>query len=183
MAQGASAAAVVETASIVVDEGLADLCRPPGCPNYGLGASCPPHVGGPAAFRRRLAGYRKALLFRIDVPRSMLLDNARREVFVTLHRLAACIETAAVERGCRDARAYAGGACKMLFCADYVDCPVIANTGTCRWPDQARPSMSGYGIDVFRLMDDAGWPRDPTDDAGNPGREPLSTVVGLVLVC
>jgi len=49
--QGACGAAIIPTAAIVVEDRLADLCRNPGCENYGLSASCPPHVSGPAGFR------------------------------------------------------------------------------------------------------------------------------------
>jgi hypothetical protein len=48
---GASAAAVIAVDRIVIEEGLASLCREPRCENFGLSASCPPHVPGPAKFR------------------------------------------------------------------------------------------------------------------------------------
>ena len=147
---GASAAAVVPTSAIVVDDRLARLCEPPGCPNYGLGAGCPPHVDGPAAFRQKLSLFKKAIVYKIDAPRAMLLDDTRQALFVALHRLAVDIEAAAIANGFENAAAYAGGSCKALFCADDPDCPVIENRGACRWPDRARHSMSGYGIDVFR---------------------------------
>lgn len=180
--QGASAASVVDSAEIVVDDRLAGLCRPPGCPNYGLAASCPPHVGGPAALRERLRTCRKAVVFKFDVPRAMLMDNRRRPLFTALHDLAAGIEAMAVARGFSDARAFAGGSCKTLFCADHAGCPVVDAGGACRWPDRARPSMSGYGIDVFKLMATAGWAGDAAGGAATSDGDPMSAIVGMVLV-
>ena len=59
--QGASQAVVIPTASIVVDDSLADLCRSPDCRVYGQAASCPPHVGGPSEFRKLLSHFERAI--------------------------------------------------------------------------------------------------------------------------
>ena len=89
---GATDAAVVAAADIAVDDALAGLCRRPGCENYGLGAGCPPHVGGPSAFRGMLNSYDRALVFKIDLPSEILFSSQRAEVFRLLHEIAAGIE-------------------------------------------------------------------------------------------
>ena len=50
---GASDSAVISSGDIRVEDDLAALCNGEyTCPNYGLAASCPPHVGGPGQFKK-----------------------------------------------------------------------------------------------------------------------------------
>ncbi|BBO86090.1 hypothetical protein DSCO28_66560 [Desulfosarcina ovata subsp. sediminis] len=180
---GASAAAVIRCQSIPVKDHLADLCKPPGCPNYGLAASCPPHVGGPQRFREQLTRFEHAIVFKIDVRAADLMGAARPDIFRTLHRIAATIEQAAVARGCKDACAFAGGSCKELFCTDHPSCRVVQENGPCRYPAEARPSMSGYGIDVFGLMAALGWPQHRIGDNNHSDDGPTGSIAGMVLIC
>lgn len=180
---GASQAAIISTTNIAVHEHLADLCRQPECKAYGLSASCPPHVRGPSEFRRLLTRFDWAVCLKIDVPTEILLSDERMHVYQLLHKIVATIETAAVDQGCTDARAFAGGSCKQIFCPEQKDCRVVAAGRTCRHPQHARPSMSGFGIDVSRFMQAAGWqlPRITRDT--EPETIPMGSVSGLVLVC
>ncbi len=177
-------AAIIEVKTIVVDDRLADLCRDPGCPNYGLAASCPPHGGGPDQFRRWQATYDWAVLIKIDVPTRTLLSKNRRAAFRRLHEIAVFIEQFAIDSGYSRARALAGGSCKELFCADMPACPVITGNGPCRQPDRARPSMSGYGIDVSRLMAAAGWEmnRATAPPASQSDHHAMAPITALVLI-
>lgn len=65
---GVSDAKAILTTDISIEEDLANLCREPGCENYGLSASCPPHVAGPAGFRKLLNAFKHAIVIKIDVP-------------------------------------------------------------------------------------------------------------------
>ena len=178
---GASAAEVIAAGDIVCEQRYADLCRPPHCENYGLSPGCPPHVDGPAGFKKRLARYRRAVFFRVDVPSEILFSSERRECFQLLHEIAAGIERTAVDLGYRNAQAYAGGSCKQIFCPDEAECRLLAQRGPCRHPLAARPSMSGFGIDVVRLVKAAGWPVGAVGpDAAADGR--LANIYGLVLI-
>ncbi len=179
---GASAAAVLPAGDIVSEDKFAEMCREPRCENYGLSPGCPPHVAGPVAFRKRLARFEKAIFFRIDVPAEVLFSSERRECFQLLHEIAAGIEQKAVNTGFKRARAYAGGSCKQLFCFDHPECRVLSNKGTCRHPQLARPSMSGFGINVARLVEAAGWPVSGiTPDAAASGRR-SENIYGLVMI-
>ncbi len=179
---GATDAAVIPAAGIRVEDRLAGLCLEPRCPSYGLAGSCPPHVSGPPGFRGLLKGFEKALVFRIEVPSEILLSSDRKEIFRLLHEIAASVEQAAVRQGHTRARAFAGGSCKGLFCADEATCRVVDEGGACRNPNRARPSMSGFGIDVSALMASAGWSMNRVD--GEEVKEPpgMGTVSGLVLI-
>ncbi len=179
---GVTAAAVVPAGDIRVDPALAGMCREPRCEAYGLSMSCPPHVSGPDGFRKRLERFSRAVFFKIDVPSELLFSSDRREVFQLLHEMAAGIEHQAVAMGFRGARAYAGGSCKQIFCHDKPECRVVAGRGACRNPQSARPSMSGFGIDVAGLVRKAGWQERLVADADTPPSARMTPVYGLVLV-
>lgn len=178
LAAGATAAAVIDAGDIRLSEALASLCNADACDKYGQAPGCPPVVGGPDDFRRRFAGVDAALVIRIDVPTDILLSSQRREVMQLLHDVASGVERAAKENGWPHAAALAGGSCKYLFCSEETDCPVLEGRGGCRHPERARPSMSGFGIDVTRLMAAAGWRMDRAGDA----EVSVAPVVALVML-
>ena len=180
---GADDAAMVPAGEISAEDELARLCLDPPCENYGTSAGCPPHVAGPSWFRELMKGYEWALVFRIEVPSQILLSDERREVFRRLHEIAAHVEQAAARMGYRQSKGFAGGSCKQIFCRDREACRVLSEAGACRNPGQARPSMSGFGINVSKLMRTAGWSMNRA--LGKPDKETTTgtgTVCGLVLV-
>ena len=179
---GASNAEVISTSGIAVEDHLAKLCREPGCENYGLSASCPPHVAGPSGFRKLLETFEQAVVFKIDVTSEILLSSNRSEVFRALHEIAASIEQAAVNMGYNNSTAYAGGSCKQIFCQDYTYCRVLEEEGECRNPLRARPSMSGFGINVSKLMEVAGWTMSRITQETGRDKVSMGTVCGLVLI-
>jgi predicted metal-binding protein len=179
---GATGAMIIAARDIVVRDELADRCREPGCENYGKSKSCPPNVAGPSMFRRLLEAFTQAMLFKIDVPSDILFSSERLEVFRLLHTTAAGIERSAVELGFDEARAYAGGSCKELFCPDHHECLALSEKGSCRNPEQARPSMSGFGIDVASLFKTAGWTMNWVFDDNGPTKTKMANVCGLVLI-
>ena len=179
---GASAAAIIAAAEIVVDDELAELCKPPKCDKYGQAPSCPPHVSGPDGFREMQAAASFALVFKIDVPSDALFSNQRREVFQLLHQIAAGVELAAVTMGHESTCAFAGGSCKYLFCDEHPDCSLLTGDGSCRYPDQARPSMSGFGIHVAKLMESAGWSFSKAEEDVDGQESATASVCGLVLI-
>ena len=179
---GASDARAISTTDISVEENLAKLCREPGCENYGLSASCPPHVAGPDGFRKLLNAFDHAVVFKIDVSSEILFSDERRDIFRLLHEIAANVEHAAVEMGFQNSNAYAGGSCKQIFCRDHPNCRVLEGYGECRNPFFARPSMSGFGINVLKLKKAAGWMSSKTPRDTNPDTVSMETVCGLVLI-
>lgn len=179
---GATDAGVISTIDISVEDDLAKLCRKPGCENYGLSAGCPPHVAGPDGFRALLKTYELGVAFKIDVPSEILFSDERRDIFRLLHEIAARIEHAAKKMGFHDADAYVGGSCKQIFCRDHTDCRVLAGNGECRNPHFARPSMSGFGVNVLELKKAVGWTTDKTARKANPKMVSMETVCGLILI-
>lgn len=179
---GASDAAAVSVSDISVEEPLADLCREPQCENYGLSSGCPPNVSGPSGFRELLKTVEQVIVFKIDVPWEILLSNERRDIFRLLHEVAANIEQAAVERGYPDSKAFAGGSCKQIFCYHHPLCRVLEKGEPCRNSRIARPSMSGFGINVLKLKKAAGWMSNKTPRDTDPDAVSMETVCGLVLI-
>ena len=179
---GASDVAVISTNNISVEDDLANLCREPQCENYGLSASCPPHVSGPSAFRKLLNNYKHAIVVKIDVPSEILFSNQRQEIFRLLHEIVATIEQSAIKMGFFDSKAYAGGSCKKLFCNNHVDCRVLTKNGECRNPGLARPSMSGFGINVSKLMKAAAMPYGMITHESEETKTSMGTVCGLVII-
>ena len=179
---GANDAAIIATNDISVEDDLANFCREPQCTNYGLSARCPPHVSGPSGFRKLLDHYKHAIVVKLDVPSEILLSNQRNEIFQMLHEIVAAIEQSAVEKGFSESKAYAGGSCKELFCHNHADCRVLAKKGECRNPQRARPSMSGFGINVSRLMEAAGMTYGMVTREAEAEKTSMGTVCGLILI-
>lgn len=180
---GATDSALIQAGSVVVEESLAEKCTNPKCINYGLSKSCPPHVAGPFAMRKQLESFSWAVFFKIEVPSDVLFSGQGIELFQLLHETAAGIEQRAVKKGFPRARAYAGNSCKKVFCADYLECRALSEDGRCRNPDRARPSMSGFGINVSKLYEAAGWQiKGVTYEKGSESIR-MSSICGLVLIC
>jgi len=179
---GATDVAILSTRKIMADHYFADRCKEPRCENYGLSKSCPPYVSGPFEFRKQLENFRRAIFFKIDVPSEILFSGERREIFQLLHQTAAGIENEAVKRGYINSQAYAGGSCKKIFCYDHPECNVVSKNGECRHPQYARPSMSGFGINVSKLFEAAGWSMSLATRSTDATTTGTANVCGLVLV-
>jgi len=179
---GVSDARLIGAARIRVEDDLARICKEPGCPGYGLGANCPPHVMPPEAFRQLLRDYPRALVFKFDVPTEVLLGEGRFEVSRIVHETAAALERHAVACGFAAARGLAAGSCKRIFCASKKNCRVIEGDGNCRHPDAARPSISGLGVNFFELSRAVGWSIHKITRDSNPADVPMGLMAGIVLL-
>ena len=154
---GASDALSIRPDQIDVCDELASFCERPKCEGYGASMSCPPHVDGPREVRKQLDVCTGAIVYKITVSSDIMYSHQRIEIYRLLHEIGSSIEKKAKQMGYLNSRAYAAGSCKKLFCSDYLNCNVLSGKGGCRNPDVARPSMSGFGIDVKKLIELAGW--------------------------
>ncbi len=179
---GASDAAIISVNDIIVDISLADKCREPRCDNYGLSKNCPPNTSGPSGFKKILETFSQAMLFKIDVPSNILYSSENREVFQLLHEIAAKLEGTAVKFGFTNAQAYAGGSCKRIFCYNNNECLALSEKHKCRNFKYARPSMSGFGINVAKLFETAGWTMTWITDNNDSTATKMGSVCGLVLI-
>ena len=173
---GAAEAVLISPSLILVEDHLAELCKGnPGCPNYGLSSSCPPHVAGPAAFRQWQSEATGAVIIRMDFPPAGVMTPESLALGRLLHEIVSGVESRAVDLGYAGSKSFAGGSCKNLFCPDYPSCRVLSENGSCRNPQSARPSVSGFGINVSRLMASVPWDTPP-------GTEGLTWMMGIVLL-
>lgn len=180
---GASACRVMASGEIQVKDDLAALCNGEyTCPNFGLGASCPPHVKGPGQFRKWQALSRYSIVVKIELPTSVIFSNERNGVMRLLHQIVAGVEQKAIETGFEKSKAFAGGSCKELFCEDQANCRVLTENGPCRHIESARPSMSGFGIDVTKLMASCGWQGQKAEESDAADKPSTSWLAGLVLL-
>jgi predicted metal-binding protein len=118
----------------------------------------------------------------MDLPTGILFSNERSEVFGLLHEIASGIEHSAAGIGYPDSKAYAGGSCKTIFCQDQPNCRMKDGEGQCRNPLHARPSMSGFGINVSKLIRAAGWTMNWSTPGTTSNKTAMGTVCGLVLI-
>lgn len=180
---GASDVAIIPSKEIRVEENLANLCDgDPQCENYGLGAGCPPHVSGPSGFRRLQKQNRHTVVVRLDVPSSALFSDQRREIMQLLHEIVSGVERAAVEIGFKEAASFAGGSCKKIFCCEHPDCQKLSTQKQCRHMENARPSMSGFGINVAKLIQSAGWDLNIANHADATNPESMTWVAGIIVI-
>lgn len=180
---GATAASIVPAGSLVVEERLAALCAEPyRCPSYGLAPGCPPHALPPSLFRAQLAHFRHILAYKIDVPAADLLGERRLPVARTIHRIAAGLEQAALNRGFSQARGLAAGSCKELFCGEAEVCAVLHLRQPCPHADRVRPSLSAVGVDFGALATLVGWAFGAIDPNRTDGEPAMGLMAGLVLL-
>jgi predicted metal-binding protein len=180
---GASDAKRIFSSEITIEEHLASLCKnAPQCENFGLSSSCPPHVQGPSGFRKWQSKSTYSIVVKIDLPTEIMFSSERHGIMQLLHEIVANVEREAIEMGFNETRAFAGGSCKDLFCKDQDNCRVITGQGSCRNPDVARPSMSGFGIHVTKLVQSAGWPLTMTRQKEASDKQSLSWIAGLILI-
>jgi predicted metal-binding protein len=138
-------------------------------------------VQGSEQFRKWQEKSRYSITVKIELPPSVMFSDGRKEVMRLLHQVVAGVEKKAIEIGFSQSRAFAGGSCKQLFCEENETCCVLADKLPCRHMNDARPSISGFGIDVIQLMNTSGWPVVKTKQ-NKGGPEDSSWVAGLVLV-
>ncbi len=177
---GATAATILRPDCVLVEDSLARCCKKPKCPFWGQSSSCPPHVGGPDDFRQLLQASRLVLVVRLDIQACSLHGEERAQVMRLLHELVAAVEIQAKQLGYAGASGFAAGSCKPCFCADKDDCSALHNKGKCRFPDQARPSLSGFGVNVGHLMEAAGWSGTLFSEREGAGQ--LAWVAGLIVL-
>ncbi|MFH1157024.1 MAG: DUF2284 domain-containing protein [Pseudomonadota bacterium] len=176
---GAGEAGILLSDALVVENRLADYCIRPQCPGYGRSMSCPPHVGGPDWFREYLTRVLRVLVFKLDVATGILMSHERYPVIRRLHAMAASLERTAIDAGFSEARAFAAGSCMQAFCNDHDSCSVLSGS-ECRYPDQARQSMSGMGVNVTLLAQALGWEMKIITKDTDPESVPMGMMVGLV---
>lgn len=179
---GVSDAGVISARSIVVEDRFTEMCAKPQCPGYGQSPNCPPHAMKPGKFRNLLIQYEYVLAFKIDTPTEVLLDDRRFDVAKRIHEISADIERLAGGKGFVHSRGFAAGSCKMIFCKDEAKCLALEKHENCRFPDSARTSLSGLGVNFLELSRTIGWRFNKITKDTNPDDVSMGMMAGMVLI-
>lgn len=184
---GASAASVVEARDVKVDERVRLKCAFPRCHLYGETPNCPPYTPEPEFMRKALSKYSYAILFKHDVePVEDFADNQKWHTGHEAHQRKTCeiaslIEARAFNDGYYFAVGFGAGGCKTSLCGGKI-CQFL-DSGRCRFPLKARPSMEGVGIDVYDIVTRVGWDIYPlAHKEVDPGNVPCAISVGIVFI-
>ncbi len=165
---GATAAQIIPSERIVIDERVRLKCEVPRCSGYGQFLTCPPHVMSVEAFSRIRSGYKWGLLVQVEaknidstdkgkgrIDQAILKENTKLHYpfKLKLLEIVEAVESAAFKKGMRFAAGLVGGSC--VLCERCVNDKF---SRACRHPFRARPPMEAVGIDVFKTAQRAGLP-------------------------
>ncbi len=183
---GASRAKVLRVEEIHVDERVTLKCQIPRCFGYGAGAQCPPNTLKPAELREMLKKYKWAVFFIMNVPSDVIVRDKqtikeRVAAYQQVYKMVSEVESAAFYDGHYLAFGFAAGSCRHTFCGQQKECQAMKGD-KCRFPLLSRPSMEAVGMDVYKMVAQAGWDIYPIGSGAKPAEIPKGTLAGIVIV-
>jgi predicted metal-binding protein len=186
MELGATQAAIVKTEDIPVDERVTLKCQIPRCFGYGAGAHCPPNTLKPEELREHLKKYRFAIFFIKEVPPEVIVrDKAtikeRVVAYQEVYKIVNDLESMAFYDGHYLTFGFGAGSCRHTFCGQMESCQAMEGK-KCRFSLRSRPSMEAVGIDVYKMVAQAGWDIYPIGSDARPEDIPKGTLAGLLIV-
>jgi predicted metal-binding protein len=186
VAMGATKAKAIQARDIPVDERVTLKCQVPRCFGYGTGANCPPNTLKPAELRDILAKCSHAVLFIKEVPARVIVRDKttikeRVAAYQEVYKIVSELESMAFYDGHYLAFGFGAGSCRHTFCGLEEEC-LAQKGGKCRFSLRSRPSMEAVGIDVYRMVADAGWSIHPIGSGAQAGDIPCGVLAGLVVV-
>ncbi|MCL5981418.1 MAG: DUF2284 domain-containing protein [Firmicutes bacterium] len=183
---GAAKAGIVPVSQIPVEDAVVLKCRVPRCFGYGMCANCPPHTLKPVELREYLQKYNWAVFFTMDVPAEVIVrDKAtikeRVAAYQEISKIVSELESMAFYDGYYLAFGFGAGSCRHTFCGKEDSCLALEGK-KCRFALLARPSMEAVGIDVFRMVAQAGWEIYPVGSGVKADKVPKGVLAGLVVI-
>lgn len=145
---GAKRASAVAQGDIVLSDTFFDLCKANACGNYGMCHMCPPDIGDIKALMNAVRACSWGVLYQtvgaledsFDI--EGMQDAARAHARVSLR----------IKRALPGALHLTCGGCRLCdVCAKREHQP-------CRFPQDAMPSLEGYGVDVYQTAKNAHLP-------------------------
>lgn len=182
---GATAARIVDTSEIPIEDAVVFKCKVPRCFGCANCAQCPPHAPKPEEIRELLKGHTHGVFFTKKVASRVLKlnrnDDDRKRAFRGILEIVSRIESAAFYDGHYLAVGFGAGSCFFSLCDPKVGCEVLKG-GRCRFPLKVRPSVEAVGLDVYRMVASSGWEIYPFDSQATPEEIPFASLAGLVLI-
>lgn len=158
---GAADSKIIPAGWVRFDERVRMKCRVPRCHLYGSSPNCPPHTPDIDTMKKTMKKYRWAVLVKYNVPdTSDFVDQKKwlkghEKHQRKIHDIVSAIESIAFNDGYYFSTGFSAGGCKTALCSGMA-CQFL-DSGRCRFPLKARPSMEGVGIDAFDLITRVGW--------------------------
>ena len=186
---GASEAVAIPAGDVTVDERVRLKCVVPRCLRAGETPNCPPYAPDLDLIRRAVSRFSWAILFKCDVepieeyvPRRGATKAEQRRT-LSFHQKSGqvvdTLERRAYKDGYHLVMGLGGGSCKDYLCQGMI-CQFL-DSGRCRFPHRARPAMEAMGIDVFALINKAGWEAYALLD--DFSLVSCAVTVGIVFIC
>ena len=186
---GASGAVIIPASWVTVDERVRLKCVVPRCIRAGETPCCPPYAPDLDLVRRALSRFSWAILLKGDVgpieeyaPGKGTAKGEQRKTLLYHQKSAEVVyevERQAYKDGYHLAMGFGGGSCKDYLCRGVI-CQFL-DSGRCRFPQRARPTMEGVGVDVHSLINRVGWESYALLD--DLSLVPCAITVGIVFIC
>ncbi len=127
-----------------------------GCPHFGRSFTCPTFTPTTQEMSEILLDYEKAVVVEASEPSQV-------------HKLVLDLENQLKKMGFNKAFALSGQPCKL--------CEVCTVETHCEYPEKARPTLQGCGIDISRTLYQMGWNTAARQEPCSPQQ-----TVGMVLI-
>ena len=164
MEMGIAGAKIIDPGSIVTAEWVRMKCQY-GCGGFGESLCCPPRTPTPEMTRKVIDSYQKAILLH----QRLVKGEKRKEKGRAFSKAIVRLEIEMFLDGYYKAWSIGSGPCDL--------CKECNLSGSCRHGLEARPSMEGCGIDVFKTARDNGFPIEVVRT-----RDEERNIFGLILV-
>jgi predicted metal-binding protein len=161
---GIHGAKVISPKSIATAEWVRLKCQY-GCPGFGASLCCPPHTPTPDMMRKVIDSYQKTILLH----QRRAKGEKKVHTTKTFSQAVVCLEVEMFLEGYYKAWSMGSGPCDL--------CKECNLSGPCRNGSNARPSMEGCGIDVFKTARENGFPIEVVRT-----RNQERNIFGLILV-
>jgi predicted metal-binding protein len=127
------------------------ICRENKCGHYGKNYMCPPHSGTIQEIKDRLTTFRRGWLLRYSMALNVKEDTAGvTQTRVDLHKKILQLEKHLRDRGADRVWGMIGGGCGLCGVC------LVTRNELYRYPDEARMSLEGIGVDVGDLLNKLG---------------------------
>lgn len=154
VAEGFSAAAVVDTEKIVFDPSFRPYCAENICGQYGANYACPPDCGSPDEMKQRILVHKKALVLQSICQVADYSDMPAIKLGKKNHNAAEIrVVNAMRQAGHQGIIVGASGCALCTPCNQTLGLP-------CKFPDLKYSCMSAYCVFVKKLADECGMEYD-----------------------
>lgn len=164
---GFTETAAVNVVDIEITQDVRNACEQNSCGQVGKNHMCPPNVGDLESYRQLIQKYDKGILFSKIFPLKTRADYKRMMEYGVDFRTDCQKLQVEIKKELSDFLFFLAGPCTICK-----ECTAI-NKETCRFPDEAIPSLEAAGVNVVALTKKC----DLTYNNG-PG---TTTLIGLLV--